>query len=146
MNKKITVVFHQIDKVHIATNVELSGFDIEDLVKKSAFFKTMIDNMGEQESSIHLEEEDVFQSSIFFLSIISSIVSKQKIDVWNDYNSKLSSKWFVESHVEAYCLVVKQHMDKVLGLLSNNYLDINIGGISLLPVPVPVIIIFKEML
>lgn len=90
------------------------------LCKISDFFHTLVDNLA-QESEIILEEEAVYESASFLLEIIMFYRNREEdetkgppIAVWDKPKAVLATKWLVEDYVDAYAMLAKKHVRKML--------------------------------
>jgi hypothetical protein len=82
----------------------------------SDFFKEVIDNMADTETTLILNENDPLEAFSFLneLICISMDATKKRSTVWKTSWAKLSTKWMVNSYVEMYADIGSKHIIKML--------------------------------
>jgi GTP1/Obg family GTP-binding protein len=102
----------------------------------SDFFKEVIDNMADTETTLILNENDPLEASSFLNELIgiSMDATKKRSTVWKTSWAKLSTKWMVNSYVEMYADIGSKHIIKMLNAAKpQKYcnLKIHIGAIGI---------------
>jgi hypothetical protein len=103
--------------------------------QQSDFFKEVIDNMADTETTLILNENDPLEASSFLNELIgiSMDATKKRSTVWKTSWAKLSTKWMVNSYVEMYADIGSKHIIKMLNDAEpQKYcLKIHIGAIGI---------------
>ena len=111
--------------VQIEREILLSMFD---------FFKNLVENLGDGETEIALEEDDIYKAASFLLEIADFCSKRNKgVNVpptvaWDEAKAILSTKWLAEDFVEAYSSVAAKHVEVVLKKVPVDVSAIEISG------------------
>ena len=99
------------------TGFSVVAIDRVVLMRMSDFFKTLVENLGEGESEIALEEKEVYKAAALLPELAEHYNHEAAPPVqvcWNKSKATMSEKWLVEDYVNAYGAVIEKHLQDVM--------------------------------